>query len=78
MKFEGCYHGHVDALLVKAGSGVATLGIPGTPSAISLAVVGSVCRMAASVATFVAPWNDRIILVDWIAPNPTFPLAYLP
>ncbi len=29
-------------------------------------------------STFVAPWNDRIILVDWIAPNPTFPLAYLP
>src|SRR6202035_5266152 len=30
VKFEGCYHGHVDALLVKAGSGVATLGIPGS------------------------------------------------
>src|SRR5882762_7349663 len=30
MKFEGCYHGHADALLVKAGSGVATLGIPGS------------------------------------------------
>jgi len=29
-KFEGCYHGHSDALLVKAGSGVATLGIPGS------------------------------------------------
>jgi len=29
VKFEGCYHGHADALLVKAGSGVATLGIPG-------------------------------------------------
>jgi glutamate-1-semialdehyde 2,1-aminomutase len=36
VKFEGCYHGHVDSLLVKAGSGVATLGIPdtaGVPSA---------------------------------------------
>ena len=31
LKFEGCYHGHVDSLLVKAGSGVATLGIPGSP-----------------------------------------------
>ncbi len=31
VKFEGCYHGHVDSLLVSAGSGVATLGIPGTP-----------------------------------------------
>ncbi|HET9087669.1 MAG TPA: glutamate-1-semialdehyde 2,1-aminomutase [Acidobacteriaceae bacterium] len=30
IKFEGCYHGHSDALLVKAGSGVATLGIPGS------------------------------------------------
>ena len=30
VKFEGCYHGHNDALLVKAGSGVATLGIPGS------------------------------------------------
>lgn len=31
IKFEGCYHGHADSLLVSAGSGVATLGIPGCP-----------------------------------------------
>ncbi len=31
VKFEGCYHGHYDSLLVSAGSGVATFGIPGTP-----------------------------------------------
>jgi len=31
IKFEGCYHGHADSLLVEAGSGVATLGIPGSP-----------------------------------------------
>ena len=31
IKFAGCYHGHVDALLVSAGSGVMTLGIPSTP-----------------------------------------------
>ncbi|MDQ3218843.1 MAG: aminotransferase class III-fold pyridoxal phosphate-dependent enzyme, partial [Actinomycetota bacterium] len=31
LKLIGCYHGHLDALLVDAGSGVATLGIPGTP-----------------------------------------------
>ncbi len=31
VKFDGCYHGHADSFLVKAGSGVATLGIPGTP-----------------------------------------------
>lgn len=31
VKFEGCYHGHYDSLLVSAGSGIATFGIPGTP-----------------------------------------------
>ncbi|RUM91006.1 MAG: glutamate-1-semialdehyde-2,1-aminomutase [Thermodesulfatator sp.] len=31
LKFDGCYHGHADSFLVKAGSGVATLGIPGSP-----------------------------------------------
>ena len=31
IKFDGCYHGHADSLLVKTGSGVATLGIPGSP-----------------------------------------------
>jgi len=45
---EGCYHGHVDALLVKAGSGVATLGIPGTP--------GVPARVAEQ--TLVVPYND--------------------
>ena len=30
VKFEGCYHGHSDGLLVKAGSGLATFGIPGS------------------------------------------------
>jgi hypothetical protein len=28
--------------------------------------------------TLNAPWNDRVVLADWIAPNPTFPLGYLP
>ena len=31
VKVDGCYHGHADAFLVSAGSGVATLGIPGSP-----------------------------------------------
>jgi len=31
IKFDGCYHGHADSLLIKAGSGIATLGIPGSP-----------------------------------------------
>src|SRR5215813_5339946 len=34
VKFEGCYHGHADSLLVRAGSGVATLGIPGSAGVI--------------------------------------------
>ncbi|MBM4270907.1 MAG: glutamate-1-semialdehyde-2,1-aminomutase [Deltaproteobacteria bacterium] len=48
IKFEGCYHGHADSLLVKAGSGVATLGIPGSP--------GIPHQLAA--LTITVPYND--------------------
>jgi glutamate-1-semialdehyde 2,1-aminomutase len=48
LKFAGCYHGHADALLVSAGSGVATLGIPGSPGVPE----GTVAD------TLVAPFND--------------------
>jgi glutamate-1-semialdehyde 2,1-aminomutase len=48
LKFEGCYHGHSDALLVGAGSGVATLGIPGSPG-----VPEAFTRL-----TIQAPFND--------------------
>lgn len=48
VKMDGCYHGHVDALLVKAGSGVATLGLPGTP--------GVPARVVEQ--THVVPYND--------------------
>jgi glutamate-1-semialdehyde 2,1-aminomutase len=48
IKFEGCYHGHADALLVKAGSGLATLGTPDS--------AGVAARVAATTAT--ATFND--------------------
>lgn len=48
IKMEGCYHGHVDSLLVKAGSGVMTLGIPGSPG-----VPAVVAR-----DTLTVPYND--------------------
>mgnify|MGYP001318341749 FL=1 len=48
IKFEGCYHGHADVLLAKAGSGVLTLGIPDTPG-----IPESVTRN-----TIVLPFND--------------------
>jgi glutamate-1-semialdehyde 2,1-aminomutase len=54
LKFDGCYHGHVDSLLVGAGSGVATLGIPGTPG-----VPESFAEL-----TVQAPFNDLAAVED--------------
>ncbi|MBK7949803.1 MAG: glutamate-1-semialdehyde 2,1-aminomutase [Deltaproteobacteria bacterium] len=59
LKFDGCYHGHSDGLLVGAGSGVATLGIPGSPGV----------PKAMTDLTIVAPYNDlgatREAFVRW-------------
>lgn len=48
LKFEGCYHGHADSLLVKAGSGIATLGLPDSPGV----------PKALAELTLTVPFND--------------------
>ena len=54
LKFEGCYHGHGDSFLVKAGSGVATLGLPDSPG-VPLELAG---------LTLTAPFNDTGAVED--------------
>jgi glutamate-1-semialdehyde 2,1-aminomutase len=57
LKFGGCYHGHVDALLASAGSGMATLGIPSTPGVPS----------SVTADTIVCPYNDVIAAAEAVA-----------
>src|SRR5213596_1015398 len=52
VKFDGCYHGHADGLLVKAGSGVLTLGAPDSPGV----------PAGAAASTISAPYNDLATL----------------
>jgi glutamate-1-semialdehyde 2,1-aminomutase len=60
VKFEGCYHGHSDGLLVKAGSGVATLGIPG-----SAGVPEEIAQL-----TLALPFNDLAVVEEAFAAHP--------
>ncbi|HUE84313.1 MAG TPA: glutamate-1-semialdehyde 2,1-aminomutase [Pyrinomonadaceae bacterium] len=60
VKFEGCYHGHGDSLLVKAGSGVATLGLPDSPGV----------PEAVAQNTITAPFNDTAALERVFSEHP--------
>lgn len=59
IKFAGCYHGHADNLLVKAGSGVATLGLPDSPGVPALQAQN----------TLTVPYNDLEALKECLAAN---------
>lgn len=59
IKFDGCYHGHADTLLVAAGSGVATLGIPGSPGVPEAFVQN----------TLSLPYNDMERVTDVVSKN---------
>jgi len=60
IKFEGCYHGHADMFLVKAGSGVATLGLPDSPGV----------PKSTTASTLTAPYNDLESVKKLFAENP--------
>src|SRR6266704_2144676 len=74
LKFSGCYHGHADALLVKAGSGAATFGVPdspGVPQDFARLTLTATYNSLASVKTLVAENKGAIacIIVEPVAGN---------
>jgi glutamate-1-semialdehyde 2,1-aminomutase len=74
VKFAGCYHGHVDALLASAGSGVATLGLPsspGVPSAVTSHTVVCSFNDVDGVAAAVARYGEGLaaVVVEPVAGN---------
>jgi len=74
VKFTGCYHGHADSLLVKAGSGVATLGIPGSPGipkALAELTISLPYNDIEAIRTTMALYGNEIacIIVEPIAAN---------
>ena len=74
VKFEGCYHGHVDSLLVKAGSGALTLGVPsspGIPKAVTEDTLTLTYNDIASVEACFAEHGERIacVIVEPVAGN---------
>ena len=74
VKFEGCYHGHVDSLLVKAGSGVATLSLPdtaGVPAAFSETTIALPFNDLDRVETAFHEQGDKIaaVIVEPVAGN---------
>jgi len=74
IKFEGCYHGHADMLLVQAGSGVATLGLPdspGVPAATAADTLVAIYNNLDSVEALFKKYPDQIaaIIVEPVAGN---------
>jgi len=74
VKFEGCYHGHVDSLLVKAGSGMATLGIAdtaGVPACFAATTIALPYNSIAAVEQTFATHGDKIaaVIVEPVAGN---------
>jgi glutamate-1-semialdehyde 2,1-aminomutase len=74
VKFEGCYHGHVDSLLVKAGSGMATLGIAdtaGVPASFAATTIALPYNSISAVEQTFAKHGDKIaaVIVEPVAGN---------